>query len=146
MPMVRALALVLIAVALPAAGQLRTVEIRVSGLSCASCAGAVAKRFGRMRGITSANFDADKGMVSLALVETNTVTMETIRDILKGLGYTPEEATLTVGGTLSQGVLSMPHQQDAFTVSGNNEEGRVRVEGALAPGSKAIDARRVTRE
>lgn len=131
---------------MPLCAQLRQVEIRVSGLNCASCAGAVSKRLGRMRGVTSAAFGADKGVATMSLGETNKITLDTIRDTLKGLGYTPEEARVEVSGQLRDGVLSLPHQAAAFTLAGAAVEGAVRVEGSVAAGSKDLKARSVTRE
>lgn len=136
----------LIAAVLPAAAQLQQVDVQVSGLNCASCAGAVAKRLGRLRGVTSAAFDADKGVASVVLAQTNTVTLDVVRDTLKNLGYTPGDAAVKVRGVLREGVLSLPHQEAAFTVARAESEGAVRVEGSVAAASKELKARSVTRE
>jgi cation transport ATPase len=129
--------------AAPAAAQLRSVEIRVSGLDCASCAESVDRRLGRMRGVESAKFDAARSTASIKLKPENTVTLPAIRDVLKSMGYTPEEANIVAAGDLRDGVLSMKHQQRAFVVDGSAESGAVVVEGSVAPGSDRLKPRSV---
>ena len=128
---------------LPATAQLRTIEIRVSGLDCASCAESVDRKLGRMRGVESAAFDAAKNVAVLKLKPDNTVTLTAIRDALKSMGYTPEEADVTAQGELRDGVLSMKHQERAFVVEGARETGAVVVQGSVAAGSDRLKARSV---
>jgi cation transport ATPase len=123
---------------LPASAQLRSVEIRVSGLDCASCAESVDRKLGRMRGVESASFDASKNIAIIKLKPENTVTLPGIRDTLKSMGYTPEEAKVSVAGELRDGVLSMKHQERAFTVDGSRETGAVVVEGTVAAGGDRL--------
>ena len=131
-------ALICLIFVLPAAAQLRTVEIRVSGLDCASCAESVDRKLGRMRGIESASFDATKNVATLKLKAENTLTLTAIRDALKSMGYTPEEARVSVQGELRDGVLSMKHQERAFTIEGARETGAVVVEGTVAAGGDRL--------
>jgi cation transport ATPase len=139
-------ALVCLMSLVPAVAQLRTVEIRVSGLDCASCAGSVDRRLGRMRGVESASFDAAKNVATVKLKPENTVTLSAIRDALKSLGYTPEEANITVEGELRDGALSMKHQERAFVVEGARETGVVVVEGTVAASSDRLKARIMRRQ
>ena len=137
------LALCLFAVIVPASAQLQAVEIRVSGLDCASCAESVDRKLSRMRGVASAKFDAAKNVATLKLQPENTLTLAAIRDALKSMGYTPEEASIVVHGELRGGVLSMKHQERAFTVEGAKESGGVVIEGDVAAGSDRLRARSV---
>jgi cation transport ATPase len=127
----------------PATAQLRTIEIRVSGLDCASCAESVDRKLGRMRGVESASFDAAKNVATVTLKPENTVTLAAIRDALKAMGYTPEEANIVAQGELRDGVLSMKHQERAFVVDGAQETGAVIVEGTVSSGSDRLKARKV---
>jgi copper chaperone CopZ len=140
-PLSMRLAAVLIVCVAPAAAQLRSVDIRVSGLDCASCAESVAKRLGRIRGVESASFD--RNMASVKLREENAVTLHAIRDALKGLGYTPEEARIVVRGELRDGVLSLPNEKNAFSIDGSPpKNGVVVLEGDVAAGSTRLIVRK----
>jgi cation transport ATPase len=127
----------------PAFAEIRTVDIRVSGLDCASCAESVDRKLGRMRGVESARFDTTTNVASLRLKPDNTITLPVIRDALKSMGYTPQEATVTVVGELRENVLSMKHQERAFVVEGAKQSGAVVVEGTVAAGSDRLQARSV---
>jgi hypothetical protein len=96
-----------------------------------------------MRGVESASFDPTRNVANIKLKPDNTVTLPAIRDALKSMGYTPEEATITVLGELHDGVLSMKHQQRAFVVEGANQAGPVVVEGTVASGGDRLKARNV---
>jgi copper chaperone CopZ len=141
-------AVALFTVLLPAASlaELRTVEIRVSGLDCASCAESVDRRLGRIRGVDSAKFDPSKSTASLKLKPENTVTLDAIRDALKSMGYTPEEASIVVNGEVSGGILSMKHQKNAFQVEGASDSGSLTIEGSVASGTNRLQARSVRAE
>jgi copper chaperone CopZ len=121
----------------PAAAQVRSVDIRVSGLNCANCAPSVAKRLARIRGVEAASFE--RNIAAVKLHADNTVTLDTIRDTLKGLGYTPEEARIVVRGELHEGMLSLPHQKNAFAIEGSAaKSGTVVLEGDVPAGSNRL--------
>ena len=118
-------------------------EIRVSGLDCASCAESVDRKLSRMRGVASAKFDPTKNVAALKLQPENTLTLAAVRDALKSMGYTPEEARIVVHGELRDGVLSTKHQERAFRVEGAKETGAVVIEGDVPAGSDRLRARAV---
>jgi copper chaperone CopZ len=117
--------------------QLQSVDIRVGGLDCASCAGSVESRLKRIRGVESAKFDAERGIASVTLAPDNRVTLDAIRDALKGVGYTPGDAEIVVSGTVKGDKLSLPHQPDAFIVEKTNVE-KTRVTGKVPAGTNRI--------
>jgi copper chaperone CopZ len=128
-------------------GQLRSVEIGVSGLNCASCAGAVEPRLKRMRGVASAKFDFDRGLVSITLNAENRVTLSLIRDSLKMLGYTPGDADVVVIGDAKDGRLSLPSQMEEFVLEKpDSASGRVRVEGTVPAGMSTLRVRSATKQ
>ena len=124
-------ALLLVACVVPVAAQLQSVEIRVSGLDCASCAESIGRKLGRLRGVESASFDATKNTATLKLKPENTLTLAAIRDLLKSIGYTPEEANIVVRGDLREGILSMKHQERAFVIEGASGAGTVTLTGVV---------------
>jgi copper chaperone CopZ len=140
------LALLFLAFMETAAAQLQSVDMRVSGLECASCAESITRRLSRIRGVESAGFDAAKSIAAIKLLAENTVTLSAVRDALKGLGYTPGDAVVTVRGRVEahgkERVLSLPHQERAFLVEGDAEAGIVTLTGAV-PATKAGEADRL---
>ena len=85
----------------PAAAELRLVELQVSGLDCASCVKSVPAALRRVRGVESSEYRPADGVVEIALVRGNSVTLDRLRDALKGLGYTPEDARIQVAGAVT---------------------------------------------
>ena len=83
--------------ALPLLAEFRQVEIKVSGLECASCAESLPKTLERMRGVESASMDAKAGLVLVKLKAGNKLPFEDLRDKLKQAGYTPG-VNVVVGG------------------------------------------------
>lgn len=88
--------------ALPAAAQLQRVEMKVSGLDCASCGASVETRLKRVPGVEAAGYDAAASKVDVTLRAENTVTLAAIRDALKSLGYTPGDANVKVRGEIRE--------------------------------------------
>lgn len=136
--------IVLMIAAMPLFGQLQSVQIRVSGLDCESCAGAVQPRLQRMRGVESARYDREKSTVIIQLAPENRTSLAMIRDALKGLGHTPGEATVTAKGDLhekgGEWFLSFPAQQNALTVQSTPKlnPGAAVLEGSVAAGTDKI--------
>jgi copper chaperone CopZ len=87
---------------LPLLAEFRSIEMAVSGLDCASCAGSVAKRLRRIRGVGSAEFVLATSTAVVRLKPDNTVTPGVVRDALKGLGYTPGAAKVVGRGQAVQ--------------------------------------------
>lgn len=86
--------------AVPLLAEFRQVEIKVSGLECASCAESLPKTLERMRGVESATMDPKAGLVSVKLKAGNKLPLEDLRDKLKQAGYTPGDAKISAVGVL----------------------------------------------
>ena len=84
-----------------ARAEFREVEVRVSGLDCASCGSSVEKAIKKIKGVDKVEFKDD--LAAVRLTEGNLVTLEQIRDALKGLGYTPGEARVRALGRVEPG-------------------------------------------
>jgi cation transport ATPase len=96
---------VLLALALagrPLPAQLLHVELAVGGLDCISCAQSVDRALKRIKGVEAAAFRTADAVALLDLKAGNNVTMEQIRDAVKGIGYTPRSAKVTVRGEARQ--------------------------------------------
>jgi copper chaperone CopZ len=119
--------------------QLHSVDIKVGGLDCASCATSVESRLKRIRGVESSKFDAERGVASVTLTPDNRVTLNAIRDALKGIGYTPGDADIVVSGTVKGDKLSLPHQPDAFVLD-KAVDGQTRVTGKVPAGTNRLTA------
>ena len=127
--------------------QLQSVDIRVSGLDCASCGESIEKRLKRVRGVASAFFDANASTVRIVLAPENTAKLDAIRDALKGLGYTPGDATVVLAGTVSADRLHLPHQQDAFILDkADKSDGRVRITGTVTAGTDKVAVQNIVPE
>jgi copper chaperone CopZ len=82
--------------------EFRWIEQEFGGLECASCAESIGTRLKRLRGVESVEVDAAAGRVRITLAAENRVRLETVRDSLKGVGYTPGPARVRVRGTAEQ--------------------------------------------
>jgi copper chaperone CopZ len=135
----------LLALAACCHAQLESVDIRVSGLDCASCAESIEKRLKRVRGVDSASLDSSTGTVRIALAADNSVKLDTIRDALKGLGYTPGDSVVVLVGSISGDRVNLPHQDDAFVLDKAEAPGdRVRIKGTVAAGTQKLAAQSVS--
>ena len=127
--------------------QLQSVDIRVSGLDCASCGESIEKRLKRVRGVESASFDAGASTVRIVLAPENTAKLDAIRDALKGLGYTPGEAAVVLMGTVSIDRVHLPHQQDAFLLDkAERSSGRVRINGTVSARTQKLTVQSIAPE
>jgi copper chaperone CopZ len=134
-----------VAVAGCCSAQLQSVDIRVSGLDCASCAESIEKRLKRVRGVESASLDSASGTVHISLAAENSVKLDSIRDALKGLGYTPGDAVVVLVGSVTGDRVSLPHQQDAFVLDkAAASADRVRIKGTVATGTQKLTAQSVS--
>ena len=89
---------VLILASGPLSAELTHVELSLGGLECSSCAQSVDKALKRIKGVETASFRTEGAVAVLDLKPGNTVTLEQIRDAVKGIGYTPGVAKITARG------------------------------------------------
>jgi cation transport ATPase len=101
MPRWYALSALLLA-ARPLPAELLHVELSVGGLDCISCAQSVDRVLKRIKGVDTASFRTADAVAILDLKPGNSVTMEQIRDAVKGIGYTPKAAKIAARGEARQ--------------------------------------------
>jgi hypothetical protein len=85
-----------------ASAEIHTIDQKFGGIACDSCAVSLEKAFGRMRDVESAEIRSGDGVARLHLKSGNRISLETIRDRIKGAGFTPGEARITATGTFSK--------------------------------------------
>jgi copper chaperone CopZ len=118
-------ALMLIAVPLPA--ELLHVELSVGGLDCVSCAQSVDRALKRIKGVETAGFRISDAVAVVDLKPGNTVTMEQVRDAVKGIGYTPLAAKVS-----ARGEARREGGKWLFTVTGSGAEYALDIPPGLA--------------
>jgi copper chaperone CopZ len=81
-----------------ASAEFRNIEQKFDGIDCASCASSLGSALKRVRGVESVEAKLEDGVVRIRLTPGNTVRIDRIRDAIKGVGFTPKEARVTVKG------------------------------------------------
>jgi hypothetical protein len=99
----------------------------------------------RVRGVESASLDSASGAVRIALAAENSVKLDTVRDALKGLGYTPGDAVVALVGNVAGDRVSLPHHPDAFILDKSQATpGRVRVKGKIEAGTQKLSVEAIS--
>ncbi|MGH9721473.1 MAG: heavy-metal-associated domain-containing protein [Bryobacteraceae bacterium] len=122
------------------AAEFRSVEIRVGGIECLSCAASIEKYLRKIKGVESAAFRTSDAVALIALAPDNRVSLAEIRDALKRLGYTPQDAKVQVRGTAisesGQWKLRLSGTEQSYVLDpagAGIEAGNVTVEGEIRP-------------
>jgi hypothetical protein len=87
---------------LPCAAQFRTMKIWFSGTGCASCTESLSERMKRVRGVESAQVNAQEGTLDLRLAPQNRVRLEQIRDFIEQDGTKATRAVVRVNGEVEK--------------------------------------------
>lgn len=81
-----------------ACAEFRRMEIEVRDMDCASCVVSLRNALKRTRGVESAELNPERGTAVLTLLPDNKITLDRVRDAIKGAGFTPRTATVIVHG------------------------------------------------
>lgn len=92
----------LILLALPAAAQFSSIELRFEGVGCAPCIESMPDRMKRLRGVESATVDAAKGVLTVKLTAQNRVRLEQVRDAIEQDGTKARSAHVEIKGDAAQ--------------------------------------------
>lgn len=85
----------------PLGAEFLSVEMNVSGLDCASCAGSVERVVRRVKGVESVSFRLQPVAAAEARLKPgNTTPLDEFRDAMKRLGYTPGDAKIEAAGSI----------------------------------------------
>ncbi len=111
----------------PLKAELMHVELSVSGLDCISCAQSVDRILKKIKGVDTASFRTQVAVAILDLKPVNAVTLDQIRDAVKGIGYTPGAAKVTVRGEARE-----EGGKWLFRVAGSEAEYRLEIAAGQA--------------
>ncbi len=75
-----------------------SVKMKVSGMDCASCVTGLEAKLKRLRGVKTVAVEPEKNLISLELLDGNSVRIDRIRDDIKGVGFTPKDAKIRARG------------------------------------------------
>ena len=78
--------------------EFRRMDIEVRDMDCASCVVSLRNALKRTRGVESAELNPERASAVLTLLPDNKITLERVRDAIKGAGFTPRNATVIVHG------------------------------------------------
>lgn len=135
------------AFALPASAEFLQIEMRYGGMSCASCLRSVRASLGKHRAVAKVEAPADRPAVLVELKPENTLTLEEMRDILKGVGFTPEEAVVTAAGRIAGGMFEPSLLKSRYRlVEPAADAAAVIVEGVVPASEPALRATRITQQ
>ena len=86
------------AVAGIASAEFRRIELEVRDMDCASCIVSLRNSLKRVRGVETVELDPEKAKASMTLLPDNKISLDRVRDAIKGAGFTPRVATVVVRG------------------------------------------------
>lgn len=84
--------------AAPLAAEFLSVRLEVSDMDCASCVQSLESGLKRIRGVEKVTLSQQSG-AEMTLQPGNKLTLERLRDAIKGVGFTPKTAHVKVKGT-----------------------------------------------
>ena len=96
--------------------ELISVQMTVSGMDCASCVTGLEARLKRLRGVKTVELKPEKNLLSLELLDGNTVRIDRIRDDIKGVGFAPKDAKIRARGRATK-----EHGIWIFMLEGSNQ-------------------------
>lgn len=107
---------------LPLPAEYLVMEHHFGGIECGSCAESLARSVRKMRGVEEVEVDAKQSVLRVRLAAGNRVRLSTVRDTMKSVGFTPQEARVEAQGQVDGG---------EFIVSGE----RLRLAGKPVTGA-----------
>ena len=109
---------------LPCAAQFRSMKIWFSGTGCASCTESLAERMKRVRGVESAQVNAQEGTLELQFAPQNRVRLEQIRDFIEQDGTKATRAVVRVNGQVEKlgdrWILRPPGVSTSYDITGSD--------------------------
>ena len=83
-----------------AAAELRRVQFKVEGMSCAYCNTTMSGALQKLPGVEKVQLVAESGLVIIELKADNKIALEELRRIVRSNGYPTKEAEITARGRL----------------------------------------------
>ena len=85
---------------LTASAELRRVQFKVEGMSCAYCNTTMSAAIQKLDGVEKVQLSADEGLVIVQLKAGNKIALEQLRRIVRSNGYPTKDAEITALGKL----------------------------------------------
>jgi copper chaperone CopZ len=76
------------------------IELKIFGMDCAICAHGVRVAVQKVEGVESVELSLERAQADIRLRAGNAVPLDRFRQIVKGNGFEPKEATVTAVGTV----------------------------------------------
>jgi copper chaperone CopZ len=141
-----------------ASAELRRVQFKVEGMSCAYCNTTMSGALQKLEGVEKVQLVAESGLVIIELKADNKIALEQLRRIVRSNGYPTKEAEITARGrmqgagaalafdllngsslTLSEAPTSSPKEiveiKGVVTANDKNEE-RLRIVSVATLGAR----------
>jgi len=83
-----------------ASAELRRVQFKVEGMSCAYCNTTMSAAIQKLDGVEKVQLAAEEGFVIVQLKPDNKITLQQLRRLVRGNGYPTKEAEITARGKL----------------------------------------------
>ena len=83
-----------------AAAELRRVQFKVEGMSCAYCNTTMSGALQKLEGVEKVQLVAESGLVVIELKAGNKIALDQLRRIVRSNGYPTKEAEITARGRL----------------------------------------------
>ena len=80
--------------------QYKTIELKILGMDCAICAHGVKVAVQKVDGVESVQLSLERAEADIRLKPENRVSLDQFRRIVKGNGFEPREAKVTVSGSV----------------------------------------------
>src|SRR4026208_1274345 len=92
-----------------ASAELRRVQFKVEGMSCAYCNTTMSGALKKLEGVEKVQLVAESGLVIVELKADNKIALEQLRRIVRSNGYPTKEAEITARGRIqnSGGALAL---------------------------------------
>ena len=81
-----------------ASAELRRVQFKVEGMSCAYCNTTMSAAIQKLEGVEKVQLSAEQGLVIVQLKAENKIALEQLRRIVRSNGYPTKEAEITALG------------------------------------------------
>ena len=85
-----------------ARAEYKRVELKILGMDCATCAHGVRIGVQKVAGVESVELSLERAEADIKLADGNRVPLDQFRRVVKGNGFEPKEARVTVRGTVRE--------------------------------------------
>jgi copper chaperone CopZ len=85
-----------------AGAEYKRVELKILGMDCATCAHGVRVGVQKIAGVESVELSLERAEADIKLADGNRIPLDQFRRVVKGNGFAPKQARVTVRGTVRE--------------------------------------------